>query len=223
MTRSPLRVPRQPLGARPKTDPFEVSKHCTKQRFDLQNCRRRVLRYCPPDPDGKTQSMGHCARRDKDGDTQSISWQQEPGADKGVWKSTGGTGKYAAGRTQVGSKMCSRMERSAQYGGAAAATDQAPPAHRHPALSWTMPCPKPQGGNEKRPLVFSSNLIGELAIGKRLLLISLFGEFPKAGGFIIYGRNMGGISRRCGGYVAKMLPKHQAFPYRPCCSSPPTT
>ena len=46
-------------------------------------------------PDGKTQSMGYCARRDKDGDTQSISWHSAPGADKGTWKSTGGTGKYA--------------------------------------------------------------------------------------------------------------------------------
>jgi len=46
-------------------------------------------------PDGKTQSMGYCARRDKDGDTQSISWHAAPGADKGMWKSTGGSGKYA--------------------------------------------------------------------------------------------------------------------------------
>jgi hypothetical protein len=46
-------------------------------------------------PDGKTQSMGYCARRDKDGDTQSISWHAAPRADKGMWKSTGGSGKYA--------------------------------------------------------------------------------------------------------------------------------
>ena len=45
--------------------------------------------------DGKTQIMGYCARRDKDGDTQSIAFHQAPGADKGEWKSTGGTGKYA--------------------------------------------------------------------------------------------------------------------------------
>ena len=46
-------------------------------------------------PDGKTQGMGYCARRDKDGDTQSISWHQAPGADKGEWKSASGTGRYA--------------------------------------------------------------------------------------------------------------------------------
>jgi hypothetical protein len=45
--------------------------------------------------DGKTQVTGYCARHDKDGDTQSVSIRQAPGADKGEWKSTGGTGKYA--------------------------------------------------------------------------------------------------------------------------------
>jgi putative tryptophan/tyrosine transport system substrate-binding protein len=57
------------------------------------------------------------------------------------------------------------------------------------------------------PLVFfSSKLIGELAIAKRLPLISLFGDFPKAGGFIAYGPNVGDI----GDYVAKIL--HGAKP-----------
>ena len=45
--------------------------------------------------DGKSQGSGYCARRDKDGDTVSIAWSLAPGADKGEWKSTGGTGKYA--------------------------------------------------------------------------------------------------------------------------------
>jgi hypothetical protein len=45
--------------------------------------------------DGKTQSSGYCARRDKNGDTQSIAFRQLPGTDKGEWKSTGGTGKFA--------------------------------------------------------------------------------------------------------------------------------
>ena len=46
-------------------------------------------------PDGKVQSRGHCARHDKDGHTQSIEWSQGPGADKGMWKATGGSGKFA--------------------------------------------------------------------------------------------------------------------------------
>jgi hypothetical protein len=46
-------------------------------------------------PDGKVQTNGHCARRDKDGDTQSIVFSQAAGSDKGMWKATGGTGKFA--------------------------------------------------------------------------------------------------------------------------------
>ena len=52
-------------------------------------------------PDGKARSAGHCARRDKDGHLQSIEWSQAPGADKGMWKATGGTGKFA-GKTDSG-------------------------------------------------------------------------------------------------------------------------
>jgi len=56
------------------------------------------------------------------------------------------------------------------------------------------------------PLVFvASKQIGELAIAKRLPLISLFGEFPKAGGLIAYGPNVGEMFRRCGVYVGKIL------------------
>jgi hypothetical protein len=46
-------------------------------------------------PDGKARMNGHCARKDKDGDTQSIEVWQAPGADKVMWKSTGGSGKFA--------------------------------------------------------------------------------------------------------------------------------
>jgi putative ABC transport system substrate-binding protein len=55
-----------------------------------------------------------------------------------------------------------------------------------------------------------SKQIGESAIAKRLPLISLFGEFPKVGGLIAYGPNLGEMFRRCGDYVAKIL--HGAKP-----------
>ena len=56
------------------------------------------------------------------------------------------------------------------------------------------------------PLVFtSSKLIGEIAVAKRLPLISLFGEFPKNGGLIAYGPNVSEMFRRCGGYVGRVL------------------
>jgi putative ABC transport system substrate-binding protein len=56
------------------------------------------------------------------------------------------------------------------------------------------------------PLVFIfSKQIGELALAKRLPLISLFAEFPKSGGLISYGPNVSEMFRRCGDYVAKIL------------------
>ena len=45
-----------------------------------------------------------------------------------------------------------------------------------------------------------------LAIAKRLPLISLFGEFPKAGGFIAYGPDIEDMFRRCRDYVGRILP-----------------
>jgi putative ABC transport system substrate-binding protein len=61
------------------------------------------------------------------------------------------------------------------------------------------------------PLVFVSlRQIAELALAKRLPLISLFGEFPKVGGFIAYGPDLKDLFRRCGDYVAKIL--HGAKP-----------
>jgi putative tryptophan/tyrosine transport system substrate-binding protein len=61
------------------------------------------------------------------------------------------------------------------------------------------------------PLVFvASKQIGELALAKRLPLISLFAEFPKSGGLIAYGPNVAEIFQRSGDYVAKIL--HGAKP-----------
>ncbi len=61
------------------------------------------------------------------------------------------------------------------------------------------------------PIVFtSSKQIGELALSKRLPLISLFSEFPKVGGLIAYGPNVSDMFRRCAGYVGQIL--HGAKP-----------
>jgi putative tryptophan/tyrosine transport system substrate-binding protein len=61
------------------------------------------------------------------------------------------------------------------------------------------------------PLMFVfSKQIGELAIAQRLPLISLFAEFPKAGGLMAYGPNVADINRRAGDYVGKIL--HGAKP-----------
>jgi putative tryptophan/tyrosine transport system substrate-binding protein len=56
------------------------------------------------------------------------------------------------------------------------------------------------------PLVFTqSRQIAELAIAKRFPVISLFSEFPKAGGFMAYGPSVPESYRRCGGYVGRIL------------------
>ena len=61
------------------------------------------------------------------------------------------------------------------------------------------------------PLVSTfSKLIGELALAKRLPLISLFSEFPNNGGLMAYGPNLNEMSRRCGEYLGKIL--HGAKP-----------
>jgi putative ABC transport system substrate-binding protein len=61
------------------------------------------------------------------------------------------------------------------------------------------------------PSVFVSlRQIADLALAKRLPLISLFGEFQKVGGFIAYGPNLNELFRRCGDMVAKVL--HGAKP-----------
>jgi putative ABC transport system substrate-binding protein len=61
------------------------------------------------------------------------------------------------------------------------------------------------------PLAFNtSKQFAQLALAKRLPLISLYAEFPKSGGLIAYGPNVADIFRRCGDYVAKIL--HGANP-----------
>lgn len=52
-------------------------------------------------PDGKVAGMGFCLRKDKDGNTASVSWDLPAGAEKGSWKTAGGTGKFA-GKTDSG-------------------------------------------------------------------------------------------------------------------------
>jgi hypothetical protein len=52
-------------------------------------------------PGGKVAGAGFCLRKDKDGDTESLAWELPADSDKGTWKMTGGTGKFA-GKTDSG-------------------------------------------------------------------------------------------------------------------------
>jgi hypothetical protein len=51
--------------------------------------------YALTTPDGKMRMAGVCARKNKDGDSWSDEWGLDPGAQKGWWKQSGGTGVYA--------------------------------------------------------------------------------------------------------------------------------
>jgi putative tryptophan/tyrosine transport system substrate-binding protein len=56
------------------------------------------------------------------------------------------------------------------------------------------------------PLVFNNlRQIGELAIAKRLPVVSLFPEFPRVGGFMAYGPSLPESFRRCGISIGKIL------------------
>jgi putative tryptophan/tyrosine transport system substrate-binding protein len=56
----------------------------------------------------------------------------------------------------------------------------------------------------------ASKQFADLGLAKRLPLISLFAEFPRAGGLVAYGPNLVELFRKCGDYVAKIL--HGAKP-----------
>jgi hypothetical protein len=51
--------------------------------------------YVLTTPDGKSRLGYACARKNKDGDSWSDFGGIEPGADRGTWKQSGGTGVFA--------------------------------------------------------------------------------------------------------------------------------
>ena len=51
--------------------------------------------YMLTTPDGKIQAAGGCLRKAADGSSSSMAWELQPGAERGTWKITSGTGKYA--------------------------------------------------------------------------------------------------------------------------------
>ena len=58
--------------------------------------------YVLSTPDGKTRMAYSCVRKNKDGDSWSDAGGIEPGATKGTWAQTGGTGVFAAGKKNSG-------------------------------------------------------------------------------------------------------------------------
>ena len=85
-------------------DTIEVDKGHTVTYFvahsiatsdnSINNTAGKCGGYFITTPDGKTRGVGVCARKSKDG-SWSDEWTIEPGADKGAWKMSGGTGAFA--------------------------------------------------------------------------------------------------------------------------------
>jgi len=86
-------------------DTFEIAKGHTMTVFVAHsigtsdnspaNFSGKCGGYAITMPDGKTRVVGVCARKTKDGDSWSDEWVLEPGADRGTWKQSGGTGVFA--------------------------------------------------------------------------------------------------------------------------------
>jgi hypothetical protein len=67
----------------------------TSSENSANNAAGKCGGYAVTTPDGKTRVVGACARKTKDGDSFSDEWVLEPGAARGTWKMSGGTGVFA--------------------------------------------------------------------------------------------------------------------------------
>ena len=72
-----------------------ASHSITSSENSANNAAGKCGGYAITTPDGKTRVVGVCARKTKDGDSWSDEWVLEPGAERGTWKQTGGTGVFA--------------------------------------------------------------------------------------------------------------------------------
>ena len=72
-----------------------VSNSITTSENSANNAVGKCGGYAITTPDGKTRLVGVCARKTKDGDSWSDEWVLEPGAERGTWKQSGGTGVFA--------------------------------------------------------------------------------------------------------------------------------
>lgn len=77
-----------------------ISFWTTRQTSDTNNSGYTGVGMCNGSmltlPSGAAQVSGACALKDKNGDSWSFAYGIEPGAERGWWKTTGGTGKLAA-------------------------------------------------------------------------------------------------------------------------------
>jgi len=62
-------------------------------------------------PDGKTQAAGNCARRDKDGNTESDAWSKRPAPIKASGTPLEEPASTPASRIRVGTNRCTPTRR----------------------------------------------------------------------------------------------------------------
>ncbi len=67
----------------------------TNSENSINNASGECSGYALTTPDGKTRMAGVCARKAKDGSSFSDIWVLEPGAERGTWNMSGGTGGFA--------------------------------------------------------------------------------------------------------------------------------
>lgn len=80
---------------------FYARGSATSDNYSAFNAVGACGGYALVMPDGKVRVVGVCARKNKDGDSYTDEWSLEPGAQRGVWKQSGGTGALA-GKTNSG-------------------------------------------------------------------------------------------------------------------------
>ena len=74
---------------------YFVAYSVTTSENSVNNAAGKCGGYFITTPDGKTRGVGVCARKLKDGSSFSDEWVIEPGAERGSWKMSGGTGALA--------------------------------------------------------------------------------------------------------------------------------
>ncbi|MBI1397577.1 MAG: hypothetical protein GC151_16510 [Betaproteobacteria bacterium] len=87
------------------SESIELSKGYTMTSFvtnsiatsedSANNAIGKCTGYALTTPDGVTRMAGACARKTRNGDGWSDTWELAPGADRGTWKLVGGTGVFA--------------------------------------------------------------------------------------------------------------------------------
>ena len=73
---------------------FYASRSSVESENALYNLVGECGGYALAMPDGKVKEAGVCARKGKEGDSWTVEYAKEPGAERGTWKMVDGTGAF---------------------------------------------------------------------------------------------------------------------------------